>query len=207
MFRTVSVDQESQRMAPTNAAAARILPFHRIGGDHGVRCLRGASRGIFRSQKRRTRGCAEAATPDTRRPTVLRRRPLSDAEIFPVPKAWAQKAHMNAAAYEAAVQRVEEDPEGYWRAIGERLDWMTPFTQVKDVSFAKDDFHIRWFADGVLNVSANCMRNLKLTPILTPPGPTMISTRTLGSSGSPISSEPIRLPKFFFSVVTWKKWK
>src|ERR1700760_4203218 len=64
---------------------------------------------------------------------------------------------MTAAGYDAAVARVENDPDGYWREVGERLDWMTPFTQVKEVSFAAKEFHIRWFADGVLNVSVNCI--------------------------------------------------
>ena len=82
---------------------------------------------------------------------------MSDADIFPVPEAWAKSAHMNAAAYDAAVARVEADPEGYWRELGERLDWIEPFTVVKEVSFAREDFRIRWFADGVLNVSANCL--------------------------------------------------
>ena len=82
---------------------------------------------------------------------------MSDDQVFPVPAAWAAKAHMNAAAYEAACARVETDPQGYWTEIGQRLDWMTPFTEVKDVSFAKTDFRIRWFADGVLNVSVNCL--------------------------------------------------
>jgi len=82
---------------------------------------------------------------------------MSDGEIFPVPEAWAQRAHLDAAAYEAACRRAEEDPEGFWGDIGRRLDWMVPFTQVKDVSFDKDDFRIRWYADGVLNVSVNCL--------------------------------------------------
>jgi acetyl-CoA synthetase len=55
------------------------------------------------------------------------------------------------------VARVEADPEGYWRDIAARLDWIKAPTRIKDVSFAKDDFHIRWYADGVLNVSANCL--------------------------------------------------
>jgi acetyl-CoA synthetase len=78
-------------------------------------------------------------------------------EIFPIPEEWAKRAHMDAAAYDAAVARVEADPEGYWTDIGRRLDWIKPFTQVKDVSYNKADFHIRWYADGVLNVSANCV--------------------------------------------------
>lgn len=82
---------------------------------------------------------------------------MSDGEVFPVPEAWAKSARMNAEAYAAAVARVDADPEGYWRDLGQRLDWMRPFTQVKDVSFDKADFHIRWYADGVLNVAANCL--------------------------------------------------
>jgi len=82
---------------------------------------------------------------------------VSDGQVFPVPEAWARRAHMNAAGYEAACKRVEADPDGFWTDVAGRLDWIKPFTQVKDVSFDAKDFHIRWFADGVLNVSANCL--------------------------------------------------
>ena len=82
---------------------------------------------------------------------------MSDNEIFPVPEAWAKNALMDAAGYEAAVARVEADPEGYWGEVGRRLDWIKPFTQVKDVSFDAKDFRVRWYADGVLNVSVNCI--------------------------------------------------
>jgi acetyl-CoA synthetase len=82
---------------------------------------------------------------------------VSDGQVFPVPEAWAKRAHMDAAAYEAAWRRVEADPDGFWTDVAKRLDWIKPFTQVKDVSFDAKDFHIRWFADGVLNVSANCL--------------------------------------------------
>ena len=82
---------------------------------------------------------------------------MSDGEVFPVPAEWAERAHLDAAAYDAACRRAEEDPEGFWTEIGRRLDWMTPFTQVKDVSFDKDDFRISWYGDGVLNVSVNCL--------------------------------------------------
>ena len=81
---------------------------------------------------------------------------MSDGEVFPVPEAWAKKALMNADAYDAAVLRVEAHPDAYWADLGRRLDWIQPFTQVKDVSFDKADFHINWYADGVLNVAATC---------------------------------------------------
>ncbi len=82
---------------------------------------------------------------------------MSDDQIFPVPEAWAKRAKMDAAGYDAAWREVEADPDAYWRKVGERLEWSTPFTSVKDTSFAKEDFHIRWFADGALNASVNCL--------------------------------------------------
>ncbi|HEY2483005.1 MAG TPA: acetate--CoA ligase [Caulobacteraceae bacterium] len=82
---------------------------------------------------------------------------MSEGQVFPVPPGWAARARFNAAGYEAAVRRVETDPEGYWSDLGRRLDWIKPFTRAKDVSFAAEDFHIRWYEDGVLNVSANCL--------------------------------------------------
>jgi acetyl-CoA synthetase len=82
---------------------------------------------------------------------------MSDDLVFPVPEAWAKRARMDAAGYEAAWREVEADPDGYWREVGERLDWLEPFTTVKDTSFNRDDFHIRWFADGTLNASVNCL--------------------------------------------------
>jgi acetyl-CoA synthetase len=82
---------------------------------------------------------------------------MSDGEVFPVLEAWAKRAHMNAAGYDAAWQRVEIDPDGFWSDVAARLDWIKPFSVVKDVSYARDDFRIRWFADGVLNASVNCL--------------------------------------------------
>ncbi|MBX3481217.1 MAG: acetate--CoA ligase [Caulobacter sp.] len=82
---------------------------------------------------------------------------MSDDQLFPVATEWAQRAHMDAAGYDAAWQRVERDPEGFWREVAGRLDWIKPPTKIKDVSYNKHDFRIRWFEDGVLNVSANCL--------------------------------------------------
>ncbi len=77
--------------------------------------------------------------------------------LIPVPQGWRDGALLDAAAYRAACERAERDPDSFWRDIAGRLDWIAPFTEVKDVSFRKDDFRIRWFADGVLNASANCI--------------------------------------------------
>jgi acetyl-CoA synthetase len=82
---------------------------------------------------------------------------VSEDLVFPVPEAWAARAHLSGAGYEAAVRRVENDPQGYWTDVAGRLDWIKPFTIAKDVSFDRENFHIRWYADGVLNACANCL--------------------------------------------------
>jgi acetyl-CoA synthetase len=77
--------------------------------------------------------------------------------IYPVPEHWAQSAHIDEAGYHALYQRSVEDPEGFWAEEATRLDWITPFTRVKATSFHKEDFGIRWFDDGSLNLCANAL--------------------------------------------------
>jgi acetyl-CoA synthetase len=64
---------------------------------------------------------------------------------------------MNAADYTAARTAARDTPDVFWSGQAERLDWFTAPTIIKDVSFDRDDFRIRWFADGVLNVCWNCV--------------------------------------------------
>ena len=82
---------------------------------------------------------------------------MSERTIFPVTAETAENAHIDAAAYKAMYRRSVDDPEGFWAEQAGRLDWIRPFTRVKDVSWARDDLHIRWFEDGTLNASANCL--------------------------------------------------
>ena len=63
----------------------------------------------------------------------------------------------DAAAYSALCEAAARDPDGVFGEAAKRLDWMEPFTRVSDWSFAAEDLHVRWFDDGVLNVSANCI--------------------------------------------------
>jgi len=78
------------------------------------------------------------------------------AHVHPVPE-WADSASMDAQGYASAYDAARTDPDGFWRDEAQRLDWITPFTTVKDTSFDEADFRIEWFADGQLNVAANCI--------------------------------------------------
>jgi acetyl-CoA synthetase len=78
-------------------------------------------------------------------------------EAHPLDSAFAAKARIDKPTYERLYAESVRDPEEFWRRIGKRLDWITPYSKVKDVSFDAADLHIRWFHDGVLNVSANCL--------------------------------------------------
>jgi acetyl-CoA synthetase len=78
-------------------------------------------------------------------------------EVFPVSVEWRARAFVDREGYERLYGEAVSDPEGFWRREGQRLEWMTPFTRVKETSFEEADFGIRWFADGVLNLSANCL--------------------------------------------------
>ncbi|BBE73405.1 acetate--CoA ligase [Oharaeibacter diazotrophicus] len=77
-------------------------------------------------------------------------------EVFPVPASVAEAAYVDDAAYRAMYQRSVEDPDGFWGEHGKRLDWIKPYTKVKDTRYAPD-VSIKWFEDGTLNVSANCI--------------------------------------------------
>ncbi|MBU2271454.1 MAG: acetate--CoA ligase, partial [Alphaproteobacteria bacterium] len=80
-----------------------------------------------------------------------------DTDVYPVPSEWAQRARMTAAGYETARAAARARPEAFWGEQARRLDWFTAPSQIKDVSFDKADFRIRWFGDGVLNVAHNCL--------------------------------------------------
>ena len=77
--------------------------------------------------------------------------------LIPVPEEWKTRAFMTKAQYEAAYAESVRDPDSFWGREAKRLDWLTPFTKVKNVSWDPDNLSIKWFEDGALNVSANCI--------------------------------------------------
>ena len=81
---------------------------------------------------------------------------MSDT-LIPVPPEWKSRAYLNAEQYEGWYVDSIVDPAGFWGEEGRKLEWIKPFSIVKNTSFRLHDFHISWFEDGTLNVSANCI--------------------------------------------------
>jgi len=81
---------------------------------------------------------------------------MSD-KVYPVPAEWAERAYINADQYRAMYERSVSDPEGFWSDAGKKLDWIKPYSRAKNTSFDPGNVDIRWFEDGTLNVSVNCI--------------------------------------------------
>ncbi len=82
---------------------------------------------------------------------------MSSNEIFQPPARVAARAKIDNKKYEEMYAQSINDPDGFWAEQAKRLDWIEPFSKVKNTSFAYPDISIKWFEDGVLNVSANCI--------------------------------------------------
>jgi acetyl-CoA synthetase len=82
---------------------------------------------------------------------------MTGTKVYPVPAEVARTAHCTREQYEASYRASIDDPEAFWGEQGKRIDWIRPYTQVKDVSWDRHHLHIRWFHDGTLNASANCL--------------------------------------------------
>jgi acetyl-CoA synthetase len=77
--------------------------------------------------------------------------------LYPILPNWADGTLVTAAGYKEAYAQSISDPDAFWTKEAARLDWIEPFTKVATTSFDEADFGIKWFEDGVLNVSANCL--------------------------------------------------
>jgi len=83
-------------------------------------------------------------------------------KVYSVPAEWAARAYLDNGKYLAMYKRSLEDPNGFWGEMGKRIDWIKPYTKVKNTSYAPDNVSIKWYEDGTLNASYNCIdRHLK----------------------------------------------
>jgi len=77
--------------------------------------------------------------------------------VFPPPAGFAGPDSVTLAQYQERYRQSIQDPDAFWRKTAQRLQWYKEPTKIKNVSFQEDDFRIRWFEDGELNVSVNCL--------------------------------------------------
>ena len=100
-------------------------------------------------------GCGDSA-PKREEPMTAQGQ-TDSSTLYPAPEEFAAKAHVDAARYEQMYAASLSDPEQFWSEHGRRIDWIKPFTKVKNTSFDFGKVDIRWFEDGTLNVAANCV--------------------------------------------------
>jgi acetyl-CoA synthetase len=81
---------------------------------------------------------------------------MSD-KIYDVPAEWAQRGFVNDAKYREMYARSIKDPNGFWAEQAKRIDWIKPFSKVKNTSFGPGNVSIKWFEDGTLNAAYNCI--------------------------------------------------
>ena len=74
-----------------------------------------------------------------------------------VNRTWSENSHINRKTYDDLYAESIDSPETFWRKHGQRIDWIKPYTKVKNTSYKKNNISIQWFEDGTLNISANCI--------------------------------------------------
>ena len=82
---------------------------------------------------------------------------MAETKVYSVPEAWASSAYVDAAKYNEMYQASIASPEAFWNGHGQRIDWIKPYTKVKNTSFAPGNVFVKWYEDGTLNVCANCV--------------------------------------------------
>jgi acetyl-CoA synthetase len=81
---------------------------------------------------------------------------MSD-KVYDVPAEWRKRAYVDEAKYKEWYARSVKDPNGFWAEHGKRIDWIKPFSKIKNTSYDPDNVSIKWFEDGTLNVCYNCV--------------------------------------------------
>ena len=87
---------------------------------------------------------------------------MSDNELFKVSDEWSNSSLIDSHKYKEWYQNSFDNNEDFWNEHGQRIDWIKPYSKVKNVNYHKNDFCIKWYEDGLLNASSNCIdRHLK----------------------------------------------
>ncbi len=77
--------------------------------------------------------------------------------VFKVSEKWSKQAYVNKSQYEKKYKFSIKNNDDFWAKEGKRINWIKPYSKIKDVKYSKEDVHIKWYYDGTLNASANCI--------------------------------------------------
>jgi len=93
---------------------------------------------------------------------IIKKKIQPKDSIFKVSKKWAKSAYVDKGQYEKKYKLSIKDNDAFWKKEGKRIDWIKPYNKIKDVKYSKTDVKIKWYYDGTLNASENCIdRHLK----------------------------------------------
>ncbi len=115
------------------------------------------------SKKKRKRIKAKRRKKSSKKKRVFERissKETKDSDgnlVFKVSENWSKQAYVNKSQYEKKYKLSIKDNESFWRKEGKRITWMKPYTKIKDVKYSKKEVNIKWYYDGTLNASANCI--------------------------------------------------
>ena len=110
-----------------------------------------------KKSKRRIKKLSKKGRKKSKKKSSRSKNSQSSELIFKVPKKWSKNAYVNRAKYEKKYKLSIKNNENFWKKEGKRIDWIKPYTKIKDVKFSKTDVRIKWYYDGTLNASANCI--------------------------------------------------
>ena len=112
---------------------------------------------VKKTRKRKTK---KKKTSKTRSKYKISSKQAKDSEgnlVFKVPENWSKNAYLNKNQYEKKYKVSLKDNENFWKKEGKRITWIKPYTKIKDVKYSKEEVKIKWYYDGTLNASANCV--------------------------------------------------
>src|SRR5690606_34086564 len=160
-------DQYCCASSQPNGHTGRRRPLARRTSDPGSRYrldrrLSWETRVPGRDERRRIRRTGRLPASDTA--DIMRLIFMQDVgglsmseKVYPVPAEWASRAWIDWVKYQEMYKRSITDPDGFWGEMGKRIDWIKPYTKVKNTSFDPHNVSIKWFEDGTLNICYNCV--------------------------------------------------
>jgi acetyl-CoA synthetase len=110
-----------------------------------------------RKKTRKSKSRKKTRKSKSRKKTRKSKKVISKELIFRVPKKWSNNAYADKNFYEKKYKFSIKDNDNFWKKEGKRINWIKPYTKIKDIKYSKTDVKVKWFYDGTLNASVNCI--------------------------------------------------